>query len=176
MAHGIGWPWIGLGEELYEIQSPERAEQQKHSQHEAEVADPIDDERFLPRVRSRFFQEVETDEQITREPHALPTNEEQHVILSQHQDEHEEHEQVQIRKEAVVPALMHHVSGRVNVDQPADTRDNHEHHHGQLIHLKVEACAEITRSDPRKVLLYPGNLLRRELKKLTHRFERAEKR
>src|SRR6266849_5792473 len=87
-------------EDCLEIQRMEGAEQQKHTQHESKIADTIDDERFLPRIRSRFFQEVETDEQIAREAHALPADEEQHVIRSQHQDQHEKHEKVEVRKES----------------------------------------------------------------------------
>src|ERR1700674_3772972 len=93
-------------EDGLEIQRMEGAEQQKHTQHETEVANSIDDERFLSRIRSRFFQEVETDEQIARQPHALPADEKQHVIRGKHQDQHEKHEQVEVRKESVVPALM----------------------------------------------------------------------
>src|ERR1700674_5696100 len=93
-------------EDGLEIQRMERAEQQKHSQHESKIADAIDNERFFPCVRSGLFQEVETDEQIAREPHALPADEKQHVIRGKHQDQHEKHEQVEVRKESVVPALM----------------------------------------------------------------------
>src|SRR5882762_3002480 len=80
------------------IQRMKSAEQQKHSQHEAKVADAVDNERFLPGVRSRFFQEIESDEQVARKSHALPADEEQHVIRRQHQDEHEKHEQVKVGK------------------------------------------------------------------------------
>src|SRR5207249_5040761 len=130
---------------LDEIQGSERLEQQEHTQHESEVADAIDDERFLPRIRSRFPQEIKSDEQVTGEPHAFPPNEQQHVIRRQHQDEHEKHEQVEVGKEAVVAAFMRHVSGRVNVNEPTDSGHHQHHHDRELVHLQIETSAEIAR-------------------------------
>src|SRR5437867_3473562 len=44
------------------IQSSKCAEEQEHSEHEAEIADAIDDEGFFARVRGRLFQEPKTNE------------------------------------------------------------------------------------------------------------------
>src|SRR6266702_2323874 len=118
MPHWLVRPWVRLGKQWHEVQRPKRAEQQKHPQHEAEVADAVDDERFLAGVGSGLFQKIETDQQVARKAHALPADEEQHVVRGHHQDQHEKHEQVEVGKETVVPALMRHVSGRVNVDEP----------------------------------------------------------
>ncbi len=171
MPHRIRWPRIRLGEKLHKVQRPEHLKQQKHPQHESKIADAIDDERFFPRVRSRFLQEIKSDEQIARKPHALPANEQQHVICGQYQDKHEEHEQVEVGKEAVVTAFMRHVSGRVNVNQPADSGHDQDHHDRQLVHLQVEACVEISRGDPGEEFLVEKNLPGFE--KFAHRFERA---
>src|SRR2546429_975983 len=161
-------------EDGLKIQRMEGAEQKKHAQHESKVADAVDDERFLPRVRSRFFQEVKSDEQITREPHAFPTDEEQHVIRGQHQDQHEKHEQVEIRKKTAVSNLMRHVPGRVDVDQPAHSGHHQHHHHRELVHLQIEAGTEIARRDPREEFLVEQNLP--GVDKLAHCFECKEKR
>src|SRR5713101_6293146 len=158
MSHRIRRPGIGLPEELNEIQRSECSEQQKHSQHESEIADAIDDERLLPRIRSRFSQEVETNQQVTAEAYALPSNKEQHVIRCQHQDEHEKHEQIEVRKEPVVTALMGHVPGRVNVDEPAYAGHHQHHHDRELIHLQIEARAEIARRYPCEEFLVEESL------------------
>ena len=160
MPHRFVRPRVRLGKQWHEVQRPKRAEQQEHPQHEAEVADAINDERFLAGVGSRLFQKIETDEQVARKAHALPADEEQHVVRGHHQDQHEKHEQVEIGKETVVPALMCHVSGRVNVDEPAHAGNHHQHDHRKLIDLKVESRAEIPRCNPCKILLHPRNLRR----------------
>ena len=76
---------------------------------------------------------------------------------------------------------MRHVAGGINVNQEADAGNHHEHDHGQLIHLKVEARAEeraavdrVRHHDPVKVLLVNEGLA--GSKKFPHGFERAGKR
>ena len=177
MSHRIRGPRVRLGEKRYEIQSPKRLKQQKHPQHESKVADAIDDERFLPRIRSGLLQEIKTDKQVTREAHSLPANEEQHVIRRQHQDQHEKHEQVEIGKEPAVTALMRHVSGRVNVNEPAHSGHHQHHHHRELVHLQVKARAEIARRDPgEECFLERMVILGEVIEKLAHRFKGREKR
>src|SRR6266403_3584636 len=149
-------------EDGLEIQRMECAEQQKHPQHESKIADAIDDERLFPCVRSRFSQEGEADEQVAREAYALPTNEQQHVICRQHQNQHEKHEQVEVRKEPVIAALMRHVSGRINVDEPAHSGHHQHHHHRELVHLQIESGAEIARSNPSEEFLVEEYLARLE--------------
>src|SRR5215831_12182019 len=93
------------GEKGVEVQGLESPEEQEHSQHEPEVAYAVDDEGFLARVRSGLFKKIETDEQVAGEADPLPSDKKQHVVGGQHQNEHEEHEQVQVAEEAVVAAL-----------------------------------------------------------------------
>src|SRR5260370_1151617 len=174
MSHRIRRPRIRLGEKLHEIQRSKCLEQQKHPQHESKVPDAIDDERLLPRIRSRLLEKIETDQQVTRKPHALPAHKQQHIVRRQHQDQHEKHEQVEVRKESVVPALMRHVSGRVNVNEPAHSGYHEHHHNRELVHLQIEAGAENARRDPGKEFLVEKNLPR--LEKLADRFKRSEKR
>jgi hypothetical protein len=112
-----------------EAHGAERREHQQHAQDKRGVTDAVDDERLLTRVPGGFFVEVESDQQVTAQPHAFPADEQQQVVAAQHQDQHEEHEQIEIGKEAVVAALMRHVAGSVNVNQRADAGDDH-HHHG----------------------------------------------
>jgi cobalamin biosynthesis protein CobT len=101
---------------LREVESAECFEKQKHAEHEAEVANAIDDEGFFAGVGGGLFEELETDEQIAGEPDAFPPDEEENVVCGEDQDEHEEHEEVEVGEEAVVAAFMRHVAGGVDVD------------------------------------------------------------
>src|SRR6202011_2938631 len=140
------------------------------------IADAIDDESFFTGVGGGLFQEIEADQQGAAEAYAFPADEQENVVCGEDQDEHEEHEEVEVREEAVVAALVGHVAGGIDVDQPADAGDDQEHHYGQLIDLQVEAGAEGTRGDPGKKLLHEGNLLGRELKKFADGFQGTSER
>ena len=116
------------------------------AQHESEIADAIYDERLFPSIRRRLPQKIKPDQQVTRQPHAFPAHEQQHIIRRQHQNQHEKHEQVQVGEKPVVAALMRHVPGGINMNQPAHPGDHQQHHHRQLVHLQIEARAEIPAS------------------------------
>ncbi len=151
----------GLGEDSLKIQRAERAEQQEHPQHEAEIADAVDDERLLARIRRGFLQEVETDEQVAAQAHAFPADEEQHEIGGENQNQHEEHEEIQVGEEAVVAAFVRHVAGGVNVNQEADAGDDQHHHDGELVQLQVESRAEIPGDNPVEERLHESLVIRR---------------
>src|SRR5882757_360805 len=135
-------PRCGFGEELREVQRAEGFEEQKHAEHEAEVADTVDDEGFFAGVGGRFFQEIKSDEQIAGESDAFPSDEEENVVGGENENEHEEHEEVEVGEEAVVAAFMRHVAGGVDVNKEADASDDEDHDDGELVHLEVEARAE----------------------------------
>ncbi len=173
LAHRFCWPVSSLVKERNEIQRPKGAEEQEHPQHETEVTNAIDDESLLASVGGGFFQEIESDEEVAREADALPADEEKHVVRGQDQDEHEKHEQIEVGEEAVIAPLMGHVADRINVDEPADAGDDHEHDDGELISLEVEARSERACGYPGEVLFYPGNLLGCELCKFAEGLERT---
>src|SRR5437899_10941572 len=111
------WPIGSAGQEPALVNSVWKSRvpkvlQQKHPQHESEVADAVDDEGFFARVRGRLFQEPKTNEQITGKADTLPADEQQNVVRRQHQNQHEEHEQIQIREKAGVASLMRHGADR----------------------------------------------------------------
>ena len=143
LPHRVGRHRRGLGEQWHEVQRAERAEEQEHAEHESEVADAVDDECFLARIGRRLLQEIETDQQVAAQAHAFPSDEQQHVVRGEHQDEHEKHEQIQVGEEAVVAAFVRHVAGGIDVDEPADAGDDQQHDDGELIDLQIEARAEV---------------------------------
>jgi hypothetical protein len=95
-----------LGGDLAEGQRAEVGQQQKHADQEAEVADAVDDECLLARVRRRFLLEVEADEQVRRQAHALPADKHQQGIAGQHQHRHEEQEEIQVAEVARVALFV----------------------------------------------------------------------
>src|SRR6267378_8185417 len=176
MAHGIGGERRGFGEQRNEIECAERFEEQKHAKHEAEVADAIDNEGFFTGVGSGFSQEIKTDQQVAAKSHAFPADEEENVIGGQDEDEHEEHEEIEVGEEPVVAAFVGHVAGGVDVDQPADSGDYEEHDHGEMVNLEVEAGAEISGDDPSEVLLDPGDIFWSKLREFADSFKRGQER
>ncbi len=53
---------------------------------------------------------------------------------------------------------MRHVSGRVDMDEPAHAGHHQHHHHRELVHLKIEARAKIARRNPGEEFLAEENL------------------
>ena len=90
------------GSDLGELQGAENAECQQHAQHEAGVADAVDDERLVGGVRGRLLAEVESNQPVAAEADALPADEHQRVVVPQHEKQHEEQEEVEESEEAVV--------------------------------------------------------------------------
>ena len=127
----------------------EVGDEQEHRQQEAEVADAVDDEGFLAGVGGGVFLEVEADEQVRGEAHALPADEEQKEAAGQHQDRHEEHEEIEVGEEAPVTLFVRHVSDRVEVDQEADAGDDAEHDEREVIDGEGEVDLEAGDGDPR---------------------------
>jgi len=66
----------GFVKKCDEIQRAEGAEEQKHSEHEAKIANAIDDEGFFAGIGGGFLQEVEADEEIARKADTFPADEE----------------------------------------------------------------------------------------------------
>src|SRR5450631_3442155 len=176
LAHGVGGHGNCFGEERNEVERAEGFEKQEHSQHETEVADTVDDEGFFPGVGGGLFQEVEADQHVAAQADAFPAYEKQNVVGGEDQDQHEEHEEIEIGEEAVVAALVGHVASGIDVDQPAYTGDDEKHYYRELINLQIETGAEGAGGDPGEELLHERDLLRRELRKFTDGFEGAGER
>jgi hypothetical protein len=167
----------GLRKDGAEIERRERAEHQKQPQQKTEITDAIHPERLVARVRRRLLQEEKSDQQIAREPHAFPADEHQRVIRRQHQDEHEKHEQIQIREKARVAGIVRHVRCRINMDKPADAGDHQQHHQRELIDLQREIRAEAAGRNPCEVAgRHPRQLIRAQMEKLARKLEHRRER
>ena len=136
-----------------EVERPQIREHQEHRDEETEVADAVDDERLLARVGVRLLAEPEADEQIRTETDAFPPDEQQRIVAAEHEQQHEEDEQVQIREVARIAWIVLHVADAEQMDQHADAGDDERHHHRELIELERGVDLEIADRHPREVPL-----------------------
>src|SRR5438105_3036779 len=148
------------------VQRPEFLDDEKHSNQKSEIADAVNDEGFFAGIGGGIFEKEKSDEQIRGQAHALPAHEQQQIARSQHQREHEEHEQVEITEKAIVAALVLHVSDGVDVDEEADTSDHQDHHQRELVKIEAEISLESAGDNPWRVLLDVGNLAGGKLEEL----------
>ena len=97
-------------------------EDQEHGKQETDVAYPVVDERLLARARSSVALEPERDEPVRARPDAFPADEGEQEVAAEDEQQHREHEQVQVQEELGVVDVALHVPDRVQVDERADTR------------------------------------------------------
>ena len=122
-----------LREDRVEIDRAGHHEHGENAEREAEVADTVDDER-LDRRRVRFRLVIpEADQEIAREPDALPAEEQLHEVVGRHQHQHREGEKGQIREEARPVRVLLHVADGIKVHEGRNGGDDHQHHGGQRI-------------------------------------------
>ncbi len=115
----------------------------EHAQDESGVTDTVHDECLVGGGRGGVALEVEADQQVRAQAHALPAHEHHGVVVGQDQRQHGEHEQVHVAEEAVVAAFMPHVADRVNVDQHAHAGHEQQPDAGQRIEQEAGIGAEL---------------------------------
>ena len=99
---------------------------EKHPQQEPGVTDSVHDERLIRRIARRLALEIESDQQVRTQSYALPPHKHQHIVVRQDQRQHREHEKVQVSKKPVIPALVRHVPGRIDMDEHPDAGDEEQ--------------------------------------------------
>ena len=135
---------------------------QKHRHQNAPVADAVHDKRFFRRF-SRFVAfDVITDEQVRTQTHAFPADEHQQKIIRQNERQHREHKQIQIREKAIKTFIAVHITGRKNVNQQTDKRNETSVNSRKPVHSQTEIGAKIADLNPRPNLIENRFALRRE--------------
>ena len=134
------------GEHVVVRQRAGGPENQRHRQDEAGVADAVDDEGFLAGVGGRAALVPEADQQVGAQPHPLPADEHQQVVVGQHQHQHGGHEQVEVGEEARVAGVAVHVADGIHVHQEADAAHHEQHDGAQRVdhqpHVHREGAGE----------------------------------
>ena len=121
---------------------------QEHSQQKSKVPNAIHDERFLPRIRRRILAKVEADQQVRSQPDAFPANKQHQEVIRQHQDRHEEHEQIEVSEKPPIPVLMRHISRGIQVNQEPNSRHHSQHDQRKVIDREPEIHMEPGNVDP----------------------------
>ena len=152
---------------------PQRHQPDDH----AEVADAVDDERLVRRVRGALALDVEADQEVGANAHQFPEHEHHQDVAGDHQPQHAEAEQRQILEEAVKAAgpvqmmpvgerdfvvddfmqLVVHVAVSVKVNQGRNQRHHREHQHGQRV--DVVADRQLQRAELAKLVQILGESL-----------------
>jgi hypothetical protein len=159
-----------------ELERAGGGDQHERAEHEAEVADAVDDERLLPRLRRGRTLVPEADQQVRAQAHALPAHEQEQEVVREHEREHREHEQVQVEEEPPERGVVAHVADGVDVDQRADAGDDQHHDRGQRIEQERDVGRERPHPHPRPRHLGQGALVLGEPGQLEHGAEREAER
>jgi hypothetical protein len=91
---------------------------------------------------------VEADQQVGGDADERPADDQEHEVRGQHQQQHREDEEVHLREEAAVVALLVHVLGGVQVDQEAHPGDDQHHQHRQRVDPDRELHLQVPDLDP----------------------------
>ena len=118
------------------------------AQHEAKVADAVDQESLEVGEDRRRPLVPEADEQVGDDTHRFPAEEQLHEVVRHHQHEHREGEQRDVAEEAVVTIIFGHVADGVDVH--AQRHEGHHAHHqcGELIDQEADLHADAVTDQP----------------------------
>ena len=125
---------FGCGERLEEVERARVLEDEVGTQHEPHVAHHVDDERLEARARRRRALVPEGDQQVGGGAHERPAHDQDQEVAGEDQQQHREHEEVQVREEAHLAAVRVHVGDRVEVDRRGHPGDEQDHEHRQRVH------------------------------------------
>ena len=128
----------GLGEDLIVREGPEMNRYQEHSQDKAEISYPVHNKGLASRRRSALLLEPEADKEVGAQPHTLPANEHKKVTVAQHQQEHGEYEEVQVKEVPPYPFIVVHVTDAVYMNQESYTGHHQDHHRRKRIQEETD--------------------------------------
>jgi hypothetical protein len=131
--------WIScLREHRGVIEGAEVREDQRDAQEEAEVADPVDEERLQRGVDGALARSPEADQQVRHQADRLPAEEQLQEVVRHHQHQHREGEQRDVREEALVARVVGHVADGVDVHHQRDEAHHHHHQHRQPVDQEAD--------------------------------------
>ncbi len=133
---------VGRGEGPQEADRVRVAQDEERPEHEADVADDVDDERLDAGSRGRRAPVPEGDQQVGGCADERPADDEDDEVAGQHEQQHREDEEVQVREVAIEPAVLLHVGDRVQVDERRHAADREDHEHRQRVDENLHARVE----------------------------------
>ncbi len=134
---------VDLGERAEEVERAAVAQDEEGPEHEADVAEHVDDEGLDAGARRRPAPVPEGDQQVRGGADEPPADDQDEEVRRQDQQQHREDEEVEVCEVARVASVALHVADRVEVDQRRDPRDHEDHVDRQRVdedrQLRVDA-------------------------------------
>ena len=124
---------MDLAERLQEVNRARVVEDHERPDHQPHVSDHVDHERLQPGSGRGVPAIPVRDQQVRGRAHERPADDQQEEIAGQHQQQHREHEVVQVAEVAREPAVHVHVGDRVQVDERGHAGDHEDHEHRQRV-------------------------------------------
>ena len=138
----------GSGENRCVVERAEIREHQRYGEQEAEIADPVYEERLQARVDRARSRIPEADEKIRHQAHRLPTEEKLQEIVRHHQHQHREGEEGDVGEETPVSRVVGHVSDGVDVHHQRHEGHHHHHQGGQAVDQEADLEPDSVRHEP----------------------------
>src|ERR1051326_7639306 len=115
--------------QILNLKGSEAVKQDKEPNDHGSVASARDDECFARGQPVYGVFVPETDEKVTAQANAFPSEIEQQKIVGQHENHHGGDKQIHVREEPGVTLVLLHEFGGVQMDEKA--HEGHDHDHQQ---------------------------------------------
>ena len=135
-------------EDRRDVEGSEDGDETHEPEGEADIANAIGDERLLACEAGFALGVPEADEQVRREADELPRREDDEQVVRENQQEHREHEEVEIGEEAPIAGVVTHVANAVEMDKRTHRRDDDQERPGERVHVEAEIEGEVAGGDP----------------------------
>jgi len=146
--HGPALDQMQVGEHLGVVQGAEVVQDAGDAEQEAEVANPVDQERLQVGEHRAGPLEPEADQQVGHQADRFPAEEQLQEVVGHHQHQHGECEQGDVAEEALVAPVVGHVADGVDVHHQRDEGHHHHHHRGQPVDHEADVGAQPTDLEP----------------------------
>ncbi len=139
-------------EQFGELDRAEHPEHRQDAEGEAEVTDPVDHKGLDGGGTGGGLLVPEADQQIGRQPHPFPAEEQLHEVGGGDQRQHGEGEQRQIGEEPRLVGILGHIPPGIEVDERGHAGDHDQHDGRQRVDTDRPDRLEIADVDEREQL------------------------
>ena len=137
-------------------------------EHDADVADDVQNERLARGGDRAAAFEPEADEKVRSQADEAPADQQPDPVVREHEQHHREDEEIHVREEAREGAIAVHVSDRVEMDEKADAGDDKRPEQRE----RIEREPEVEAAHPREEREMHASGLRRRAPEEQRRDER----
>src|SRR5882757_9665011 len=140
---------MGLAEYLSESDGAELVDHPEDSDQEAKVPDPVHDECLFGGIAVVDILKPIPDQQVRAESHPFPTDEQDHIVGAQHQQQHGEDKEIEIGKIAGIMRglFLMHICRGIHMDKKAHAGNDQQEQYGKLVHLEGKRYMQLPYTD-----------------------------